>query len=103
MNSLRKTITIKEADKWGAIVLFNTLDYINSCENLLSDTTNEKNVQPRKHKEFTSESKTIISNLHGTCAMFLKNTLPDQAKPAVFHRIPLIQKLSELMKTVMEC
>ena len=34
------SVTIKEADKGGAIVLFNTNDYISSCENLLSDATN---------------------------------------------------------------
>ena len=57
LNELAKdnSVTIKEADKGGAIVLFNTLDYINSCENLLSDTTNYKNVQPKTLKEFTSE------------------------------------------------
>ena len=41
LNELAKdnSVTIKEADKGGAIVLFNARDYINSCENLLSDTT----------------------------------------------------------------
>ena len=41
------SVTIIEADKGGAVVLFNTRDYINSCENLLSDTTNYKSVQPK--------------------------------------------------------
>ena len=42
LNELAKDIivTIKEADKGGAIVLFNTRDYINNCENHLPDTTN---------------------------------------------------------------
>ena len=51
------SVTIKEADKGGAIVLFSTRDYINSCENLLSDTTNYKNVQPKTLEEFMSEAK----------------------------------------------
>ena len=44
LNELAKdnSVTIKEADKGGAIVLFNTRDYVNSCENHLSDTTNDK-------------------------------------------------------------
>ena len=97
------SVTIKVADKEGAMVLFKTLDYINSCENLLSDTTNYKKVQPKTIKEFTSETKNLISNLHGTCAVFLKNTLPDQPRPAVFHGIPKIHKLPEAIKTAMEC
>ena len=36
------SVAIKETDKGGAIVIFNTRDYINSCENLPSDTTNYK-------------------------------------------------------------
>ena len=105
LNELAKDncVTIKEADKGGAIVLFNTRDYINSCENLLSDTTNYKNVQPKTLKEFMGEAKNLISNLHGTCAVFLKNTLPDQPKPAVFYGITKIHKLPEVIKTVMEC
>ena len=93
------SVTIKETDKGGAIVLFNTRDYINSCENLLSDTTNYKNVQPKTLKEYMSEAKNLISNLHGTCAVFLKNTLPDQPKPAVFYGIPKIHKFPEVIKT----
>ena len=105
LNELAKdnSVTIKEADKGGAIVLFNTCDYINGCENLVSDTRNYKNVQPKTLKEFMSEAKNIISNLHGTCAVFLKNTLPDQPKPAVFYGIPKIHKLPEVIKTAMEC
>ena len=104
VNELAKdnTVTIKEADKGGATALFKTRDYINSCENLLSDTTNYKNVQPKTLKDFMSEAKKLISNLHGTCAVFLKNTLPDQPKPAVFYGIPKIHKLPEVIKTVME-
>ena len=82
------SVTIKEADKGGVIVLFNTLDYINSCENRLSDTTNYKKIQPKTLKEFMSEANNLISNLHGTCAVFLINTLPDQLKTAVFYGIP---------------
>ena len=84
-------------------MLFNTRGYINSCENLLSDTTNYKNVQPETLKVFMSEARNLISNLHGTCAVFLKNTLPDQPKPAVFYGIPKTYKLPEVIKTVMEC
>ena len=97
------SVTIIEADKEGAFVLFNTRDYINSCENLLSDTTNYKSVKPKTLKELMSEAKNLISNLHGTCAVFLKNTLTDQPKPAVFYGIPTIHKLPEVIKTVMEC
>ena len=105
LNELSKDnwVTIKEADKGGAIVLFNTRDYINSCENLMSDTTNYKNVQPITLKEFMSEAKKLISNQHGTCAVFMKNTLPDQLKPSVFYGIPKIQTLPEVIKTAMEC
>ena len=105
LNELAKdnSVTIKEAVKGGAIVLFNTRDYINSCENLLSDTTNYKNVQPKTLEEFMSEAKNQISNLHGTCAVLLRNTLPDQLKQAVFYGIPKIHKLSEVIKAVMEC
>ena len=44
LNELAKdnSVTMKDVDKGSAIVLFNTRDYINSCENLLSDTTNYK-------------------------------------------------------------
>ena len=35
--------------------------------------------------------------------MFLKNTPPDQPKPAVFYGIPKIHKLLEVIKTVKEC
>ena len=84
-------------------MLFNTVDYINSCENHRSYTANYKNVQPKTLKEFMSEAKNLISNLHGTCAVFLKNTLPDQPKPAVFYGIPKIHKLPEVIKTTMEC
>ena len=50
LNELAKdnSVPIKEADKGGAIVLFNTRDYINSCENLLSDTTITK-MHNQKH------------------------------------------------------
>ena len=51
------SVTIKEADKGGAIVLFNARDYINRCENHLSDTTNYKNVKKQTLKEFMSEAK----------------------------------------------
>ena len=73
LNELAKdnSVTIKESYKGGAIVLFNTRDYINSCENHLSDTTNDKNVQPKTHKEFMSEAKKLISNLHGTCDIYI--------------------------------
>ena len=97
------SVTIKEADNGGSIVLLNTCDYINSCENLLSDTTNYKNVQPKTLKEFMSEAKNLIRNLHCTCAVFLKNTLSDQPKPAVINGIPKIHMLLEVIKTVMEC
>ena len=105
LNELAKdsSVTIKEADKWGAIVLFKTLGYINSCEDLLSDTTNYKKVEPRTLNEFMREAKKLISNLHGTCAMFLKNTLLDQPKPAVFYEILKIHQIPEVIKTVMEC
>ena len=104
-NELAKdnSVTIKEADKEGAIVLFNTRDYINSCVSLLLDTTNYKKVQQKTRKEFVSEAKKLISNLHGTCAVFIKNTLPDQPKPAVFYGILKIHKLPEVIKTIMEC
>ena len=97
------SVTIKETDKGGAIVLFNTRDYVNSCENLLLDATNYKNVQPKTHKQLMSEAKNLISNLHGTCAVFLKNTLPDQPKPEVFYEIPKIHRLPQVIKTAMEC
>ena len=97
------SVTIKEADNGDSIVLLNARDYINSCENLLSDTTKYKNVQPKTLKEFMSEAKNLISNLHGTCAVFLKNTLSDQPKPAVFNGIPKIHMLLEVIKTAMEC
>ena len=84
-------------------MLFNTRDYINGCENLLPDATNYKNVRPKTLKEFMSEANNLISNLHGTCAVFLENTLPDQPKPVVFYGIPKIRKLPEVIKTVMEC
>ena len=105
LNELAKdnSVTIKDADKEGAIVLFNTRDYINSCENLLSDTTNDKNVQQKTPKEFMSEAKKLISNLHGTCAVFPNNTLPDHPNPAVFYGTPKIHKLPEVVKTVMAC
>ena len=57
----------------------------------------------QKHKQFMSESKNLISNLHGTCSVFLKNTLPDQPKPAVFYGIQKTHKLPEVIKIVMEC
>ena len=101
--AIDNSVTIKEADKWGAIVLFDTRYYICSCEKLLSDATNYKNVQPRTLMQFMSEAKNVISILHGTCAVFLKNTLPDQPKPAVFCGIPKIHKLPEVIKTDMEC
>ena len=50
-----------------------------------------------------SEARNLISNLHSTCAVFLKNTPPDQPKPALFHGIPKTHKLPEVIKTVMEC
>ena len=75
--SKHNNVTITEADKEGVIVLFNTLDYINSCESLLLDTTKYKIVQRKRVKEFASEAKNIINYAHGTCAVFLKNTLPD--------------------------
>ena len=50
-----------------------------------------------------SEAKKLFSNLHGTCAVFLKNTLPDQPKPAVFHGIPKIHNLPKVIKTAMAC
>ena len=104
LNELSKdnSVTIKEADYGGAIVLLNTRDYVISCVNLLSDTTNYKNVQPRTPKEFMSNVHNLISNLHGTCAVYLKNTLPDQPKPAVFHGIPKIHKIPYVIKTVMK-
>ena len=57
-------------------------------------------VQQKTLKQFMIEAKNLICNLHGTCAMFLRNTLPDQQKPAVYHGI---YKLPEIVKTVMEC
>ena len=45
----------------------------------------------------------VKSHLHGTCAVFLKDTLPDHLKPAVFYEIPKMHKLPELIKTGMEC
>ena len=62
-----------------------------------------KTYNQKTHKVFMSEAKNLISNLNGSCAMFLKNTLPDQPKPAVFHGIPNIHKLPEVIKTVKEC
>ena len=50
-----------------------------------------------------SETKNIISNLHSICAVFLKNTLPDQPTPAIFCGISKIHKLPEVIKTVMVC
>ena len=50
-----------------------------------------------------SEAKKLISKLHGTCAVFLKNRLPDYTKPAVFNGIPKIHKLPEVIKTAMAC
>ena len=48
-NELAKDNSVtKEADEGGAIVIFYTRDYINSCENLLSDAANYKKVQPLK-------------------------------------------------------
>ena len=55
----------------------------------------------QKHLE--SSWVNLISNQHGTCVVFPKNTLPDQPKPAVFYGIPKIHKLPEVIKTVMEC
>ena len=49
-----------------------------------------------------SEANNLISNLHGTCAVILKNTLPDQPKPAVFYGIHKIHMLPEVIKTAME-
>ena len=83
-------------------MLRNTRDYINSCENRLSDTTNYKRVQPKTLKEFMGEAKNLISNLHGTCAVFLKNTSPDQPKQTIFYGIPNIHKLPDIRKTYME-
>ena len=68
-------------------MLFNALDYINSCENLLLYT---KKVEQKTLMGLMSKAKNLINNLHGACAVFLKNTLPDQPKPAVFYGIPKI-------------
>ena len=50
-----------------------------------------------------SEAINQISKLHGTCAVFLKNTLPYQPKPVVFNGIPKVHKLPEVIKTVVKC
>ena len=50
-----------------------------------------------------SEAKKLISNLYGTCAVFLKNTLTDHPKPAVFHGIHKIHNLPDIIKSVMVC
>ena len=57
----------------------------------------------KEHSEFMSEAKNLIRILDGTCAVFLRNTLPDQPKPAVFDGIPIIHKLPEVSKTAMKC
>ena len=84
-------------------MLINTRDYVNSCENLLSDATIYESGQQKTLTEFMSEAKKLTSNLYGTCAVFKKNSLTDQPKPAVFYEIPKIHKLTEIIKTVMEC
>ena len=61
------------------------------------------NVQPKTPKEFMVEAKNLISNLDGACAVFLKDTRPDQSKPAVFCGIPKIHKLPNVIKTVLKC
>ena len=60
-------------------------------------TYNQKHLKSSRVKQ-----KNLISNLHGTCAVFLKNTLPDQPKPAVFYGIPKIHRLLVVIKTAME-
>ena len=57
----------------------------------------------KTHKEFMSDAINHNSNLHGTCAMFLKKTLPDQPKTAVFHGITKIHRLPYVIKTITEC
>ena len=84
-------------------MLLGTLDCINSYENVLLDTNNYKNERTKTLKEFTSEAKNIINNPRGTCATFLKNTLPDQSQPKDFWGIPKIRKLTKVIKTVMQC
>ena len=50
-----------------------------------------------------SVAKNLISNLHGTCAVFLKNMLPENPTPAVIYGIPKNHYLPQVIKTVMEC
>ena len=57
----------------------------------------------KTHKEFMCDAINHNSNLHGTCAMFLKKTLPDQPKTAVFHGITKIHRLPYVIKTITEC
>ena len=52
------SVTITEADKICAIVLLSTLDYINSSEKLLLDTTDYKKYNEKHSKSSQRKRKT---------------------------------------------
>ena len=67
LNELAKDngVTIKDAERGGAIVLFNSRDYIKSCVNILLGTTNDKKVRT---KTFTGETKNLINYIYAQCS-----------------------------------
>lgn len=93
-------ITIKEVDKWSAVVLINTVYYIALVLSILEDTTYYVKVQHHSKQKIMRNLKTILNSftegLTGKKYDYMNNF---KSKPCQFYNISIIHKSDKISNT----
>ncbi|CAH2300453.1 Hypothetical predicted protein, partial [Pelobates cultripes] len=85
-------ITIKPADKGGAVVIMNTQDYIKEGDRQLSDDKYYRKLNEDPTKEYTSQLRELIKSFPENLHLELQSLIPTSPCMGTFYMLPKIHK-----------
>ncbi|CAH2284888.1 Hypothetical predicted protein, partial [Pelobates cultripes] len=85
-------ITIKPADKGGAVVIMNTQDYIKEGDMQLSDDKYYRKLNEDPTKEYTSQLRELIKSFPENLHLELQSLIPTSPCMGTFYMLPKIHK-----------
>ena len=92
---LREDIVITKADKGGAVVIWNTDDYIVEAERQLNDTSSYKKLENDPTQENVARIQTVLDQFQSQGSLEKKlaeSLIPEKVKIPRFYMLPKIHK-----------
>ncbi|KAJ8030352.1 hypothetical protein HOLleu_26747 [Holothuria leucospilota] len=99
IGSLRRNpdITIRPADKGGALTILNTADYIKEVESQLSNQVFYRTLTQNPVKLLTHQVDLLCRNISASSTAKVREFIPIQPKLGTFYTLPKIHKLPTLI------